>query len=396
MKKILSMMMVFVAFAMLLTGCGGPKMPKDTLAAVYVDIPQALENGIDFIEAAIKKLPKGDSKVIGDKLKEFLDDHKDDFRDIDPKWAVFMVCGDKKNEPRPAFVVKADFGAEISAIGDKSVQKFISEKATKYSKKINSSSVYVEDEFMMTVVDDKYLIGVVYEKPYRYSYRGNSSDAHAEDVSDERGEELMSKLISLYRDNEGETSDDFDDLDDLDGDAIARLQVASLGTLVDLFDVRDMVVDFGKKCEDEDLIEDLLDMGQLTFDVYLSDDIVGYRFELDAGSEDFAKAIEGLFKVVVFLDRIGTDLCIAMPELLGNDIERGIGSGVKQELRYTPLSGLSFSEIAKVIGRVAKHYRYDIDRGGSEVAVECVVETDKMIDAIVPMIEDIFSKVCSH
>lgn len=391
MKKIFSVM-ALVALAMSLTGCGGPKLPKDTLAAVYVDIPQALENSVDYIEAVIKKLPKDDSEEIGDKLKEFLDEHKDDFRDLDPEWAVFMMCGDKKNVPRPAFVVKADFEAEISALGDKTVQKIITEGARKYSKKINSSTVYVKDDFMMTVVDDEYLIGVVYERPYHYLYERTLSDSHEEELSDARGEHLMSKLISLYRDNEGETSDDFDDLDDLDSDAVARLQVASLGTLVDLFEIRDEIVDFGKKCDDEDLIDDLLDMGQLTFDVYLSDDIVGYRFELDAGSEDFANAIEGFFKAGVFLGRIGTDLCRVMPETLGNDVERGVGSDVKRGLRHTPLASLSFSEILKVYGRIGKHYRYDIDRSGSEVTVECVVDTDKMVDAIIPMIEDILSK----
>ena len=83
MKKILIGTSTLV-LSLLLTGCGGPKLPEDTLAAAYVDLELALDNGVNFIEAAIAEFPDSAKDKAKKLLNENLDKFEDDLDDINP------------------------------------------------------------------------------------------------------------------------------------------------------------------------------------------------------------------------------------------------------------------------------------------------------------------------
>lgn len=354
MKKILTVVSA-LALSILFTGCSGPKLPDDTLAAAYINLSVALDNGVDFIEAAIAELPDSAKEKAGKLLKENLDKFEDDIDEIDPKWALVMVCGSKNAEPCFGAVVRCDYEAKIAQMNNTPFKELLTIGDKEY-KTINDLKVYQKGNVLLTFVDGKYVL--VVGKKY-----GDASDT------------FLRKLIALYRDGDGETSDDFDDIDDLDGDAVARVKTAEVGTIVDLMGLRETVLEFGEKADDEDLAEDILDIGSITVDVVLGGDELGARFEFDAGSSEIAKVVEGALNVVAFANKIAVDACAGMANMLGD-------FGVKEDA-VKCFQGDTGKELAEILRQSV-----EIDRSGSTVTCENILDTGDLMELIIPQFKD--------
>jgi hypothetical protein len=355
MKKILIGTSTLV-LSLLLTGCGGPKLPEDTLAAAYVDLELALDNGVNFIEAAIAEFPDSAKDKAKKLLNENLDKFEDDLDDINPEWALVMVCGSKDKEPKMGVVVKCDYEAKVSQAENAPLKELLTQGAPEY-KTINDSKVYRSGGMLVTFVDGKYILMV-------------------ESCAEERADYFMRKLVSLYRDGDGETSGDFGDLCDLDDDVVARIKTAEAGTIIDLMGVRKLIEEFGENCDDEELAENILDIGSLVADVMIGDSEFGVRLEFDAGSSEIAKVLEGLLNTYVFASRVTVDVFSGMSNMLGV-------LGVKNKDATKAFSGDAGRELAKIVREAP-----EVDRSGSTVTFESVIDTEDFMELIIPQFKE--------
>lgn len=359
MKKIL-IILTALALSFLFVGCGGPSLPKDTLVAAYIDLENVLENGVDFIETAIAELPDSSKEKARKLLKENLDKFEDDISEVNPQWALVMACGNASSEPCVGGVVKCDYEAKITQMNNTPFKELFTSGSPEY-KTINDSKVYRSSGMLVTFVEGEYILFVDQSQ-------GNTSEA------------LMRKLIALYRDGEGEISDDFDDINKLDNDAIARIKTAEVGTIVDLLGLREKVLEFGKNADDEDLAEDLLDIGSLTVDVVIGGDELGAKIELDAGTAEIAKVVEGALNVVSFANRLAVDVGAGMANELGV-------FGVKKDM-VKCLQGENGKELAGILRK-----SFEVDRSGSIISFEDVVDTEDLMKLLIPQLEDQISAI---
>lgn len=356
MKKLMIVASMF-ALSVFVTGCGGPKLPEDTIAAVYVDVELAYENGLDFIKAAIAELPDNSRDKAEEALEKNLDKFKDDISEVDAEWALFMLCGDKHRAPQFGGVIKCDCQAELEQMDKIKLREMLAMSGVEY-KTINDSKVYKSGKTLYTIIDDEYVVFTQVEMG-----------------GGDRAEAFIRKLVALYRDGDGETADDFGGLDDLDDGAVARAMTAPVGTIVDLMGTRESIEDFGEKVDDEDLVEDLLDVGSLTLDLVLGDDEFGVRLEFDAGTSDFAKVVEGALNVCVFANRVGVDVGLGMSGLLK---DFGIDKSV---------SDLFAADCAKTLAGIMRDAP-EVDRCGSSVTAEYVIDTGDLMEAVIPQFKD--------
>ncbi len=339
-----------VAASLILAGCGGDvRLPANTVAACYLDVDRTLLNVKDITEMVIDKLPKDMREEAEKAYEEAIEQYKKNFRCFDVEWAVATVGMDKSSpEPAPAIVVKADLKAknEQGATLVDMVKGLVDGQESQVAGAPALTCVLPAlGRSTLAFVDDTYVIA--------------AHDAGA-----------LEKMVRLYKDGEGATSDSFDDLTDLDGDTVARLQTADVSTLVDLFDCRKTVEEYGEKCGDKDLVKMLLDIGSVTVDVKASEDVLGSVLTLDAGSAELAKIVEGAANVYAFACRIG---CAAL---------QCCGQSVLPGLIDVPLPAGD----AKYFKEFADIYREacEVERDGSVVTLGCIVDMEDVVDIVVP------------
>lgn len=416
MKKLM-MLSCVLAMSAVFVGCNkAPKLPEDTLVAVYVDIPQAAENVGEFLSSAVDQLPESKRDKAKKMLKKIVSSGEDDFKALEADWLVLALCGDKENTLRYATVIKCNFEAEIPSFNDKSLKDFfVSQYKDRADEgghcgvgktKINSETVYVIDGDAITFVEGKggkYVIICQWNTEaaweyYRQTDEYNSWSSRSKKFdkgeynsklcdSDERGEKMLSNLIDIYRDGKGDVSEDFDDLNKLDADAVARVQTAKLRTLLDSCGFEDKLEEFAEKSGDEDFIGDVLDAENVTFDIMFSGSEIGSRIEMEAGSEELAKAIEGIFNISAVANRTYLDFITYAVSLSDKEAWEELPYDLRKVKKE-----LDLDDNEDQVRAVSKLLRegMEVDRSGSFVSAETLVDTDDLLAQIVPLVKDDF------
>lgn len=353
MKKILGIVAA-VSASLILAGCGGePRIPANTVAAAYVDIDKAIFNVKDVVEVVIDELPKEMREEAEKAYEEAIEQYKKNFRCFDVEWAVATVGMDKSSpEPAPAIVVKADLKAknEQGATLVDMVKGLVGGQESQVAGAPALTCVLPGlGRSTLAFVDDTYVIAVA------------ASSAG-----------VLERMVKLYKDGDGETSDAFDDLTDLDGDTVLRIQTADAATMADLFGCRREIEEFGEKCGDEDLAEMLLDVGGVMLDVKVTDDVLGSTLTVEAGSDLFADAVEGAANIAVLGNRIAAAGAGSSAEVIEKAL-RKVGTvemGVLKKLGGS-LGGL----LRKAV---------EVKRSGSTVTLAVEFDTEDLVETIVP------------
>ena len=355
------------AMSVAFVGCGGkPKIPANTVAAAYVNVDKAIWNAADIVDDVIDALPKEMREDAEKTYKTFIKENKDDIRALGLEWACFTAGLNKDTlGTEIALAVKCDCDAKIKKLGDVTIKDMASNALPKRFDANGCEVYYVQlgaklpvggysiDGLLVAFVEGKYVLATL--------VNGMPGDPD---------EAFMKKMIALYKDNDGEKSGEFDDLNDLGSDAVARVQTSGANALVDLLGARETVDRFAKDCGDEDLVEMLTDISNITLDLNLSDDVFGLELSVDAGSKELAKLVEGIFNIVAFGDRVLTAGAVGM----SGAVEAAAGK-----------NGVNALKAAADITRDC----IDSDRSGSVAKLKLEIDTDDLIDAVVP---ELFAK----
>lgn len=257
--------------ALTVVGCGKRAIvPENTIAAAYIDIEKAYENGKDIASTLIGAL-------FADERSQAVSEYVEVFKKIDTlkdplkmEWAIVALGGDPKSltdahEMRKKIAV----AIKIKADEDK-FQDLLKD-------------VFRDDEgrFRVGLIDGKYLI------------LGWSESAFVD-------------MYGLYL-GQGRRSDDFDDLSKISGDTICRVSTAPVSSLLKRFELTQEIERFGRFCEEEDIAEMILNMGAISLEVGIGDE-VGLSLSVECDSSGEAKIIEKLMDSVAFLVRVGGDV----------------------------------------------------------------------------------------
>lgn len=362
MKKMLYCVAMVIA-ALSLTGCGSkPKIPANTVAAWYVDLEKCLENGNDIVELVIDNLPKGLKSKAQESYDEGLKQFEKNLAPYNFKWMAATFGLDGKGHECNAVVVRCDYleknedGKNLPQL----IEDFTGGKCTtKFSTDVICTRMPALGFVYMAFVDEEYIIVT-------------------------ESEDWLEKMVLLYADGKGETSDSFGDLTDLGSDTVARIQTADVKTIVDILGVKNQLVSFGEQCDDEDLVEDILDIGNVTLDLNVSDDVLGVSLTVEAGSKELAKAVEGAFNVLVVANRLGAD-SVAMAGTYG----KLLPSSIQYEVRgfFDLLKSDLLKELAAMLRK-----GLEVDRSGSTVKVTYEIDTEDLVELIVPPLAEIADK----
>lgn len=367
MKKLMTVA-ALVASALIFTGCGGkPQIPENTVAAVYVDIENLVGNAIDVIDDAIDEIPNKDQrKEAREEFKKFIKERKPDLKAIDAEWLVITMGVDKGAGPEFAAVLKCDCKTPIPSAGNQSVKDLF-----KGGKKIASEAKYetvqippeifdamiptevrgmLSPSLFVTIAKDKYVIFTM-----------------TKDMTD--------KMVDLYVNGKGKTSDDFDDLTDIGGDTIIRVQTAEVETVAKNLGFKEEIEKFFKEAGDEDMADLILDIENLTLDINFSDDIIGGVLTVDAGSRELAKVVESAFNVAAFASRFAVDMVAGEPEKYRTQF--GLGRVSKE----------AFAKMVKAVAEEARD-AVESDRSGSTATLTVELDTGDLLEAIVPALSE--------
>lgn len=369
MKKLM-IASALVAASVLFAGCGGkPKIPAKTVAAAYLDLDKTVWNVADVVETVIGELPKEMRKEAEAEYEKFLDEHKKDIKAIDAEWACITVEAGSSSAPDVAVVIKCDCKEKIPSAG-----KSLEELAAAALEKVDTISgcdvyAYVESGFgspfhkfagcsgvCIAFVDGKYIVCT--------SIKGFDND---------ESKAFACRMIDLYKNGKGEKSGDFGDLTDLEDDTVLRIQTAEVATVAEILGAKERIEQFGKEIDDEDLTDMLLDIENITLDVNLSDDVLGFVYRVDAGSRELAKVVESSFNVAKFACRVYSSVG---PAALGDALSR---------LPF--LNGID-GQTAKAIGKHARE-AVEVDRSGSTATFTVELDTEDLIEDVV---EALFSE----
>ena len=361
MKKMMCILATAIA-ALVLTGCGGkPKIPANTVVACYVDLEKCLKNGNDIAELVIDNLPKHLKGKAEDAHEKAREEFEKNLSSFDFKWLAVTVGTDGKGTEEIAAVVRCDY-QEKNDDGNNLVRLVEMAMGEKCETKFDADVVFGRlpelGRCYVAFVDEEYVIVT-------------------------KNLDTLEKIVRLYADGKGDTSDAFDDLTDLGSDTVARIQTADAKTLVDLAGVRDNLESFGEQCDDADFIEDLLDIGNITLDINVSDDVLGCELTVEAGSKELAKAVEGFFNIVALCNHIGADAVAAIStygKLLPLAASRELDAfcELKEETLY---------ELAAMI-----RDSVEVDRSGSTVKASCTYDTEDLVELLVPPLAEIADK----
>ncbi len=349
---------------LMLAGCGSdPKIPSDTVVAGYADVSKVVSNVKDVVKDIIGELPKEMRKEAEKSYDGFLKEYGADIKSVGAEWACVTV---KKGAISPlgdwACVVKCDTREKLPSLG-KSIEEFMPMAFGEKNTTIDGCDVYAHIEHgfghpfmeygncsgcMIACVDGSYVVITSVKRL----------------VTDE-SKAFMAQMIDLYKNGKGETSDAFGDLTSLDGDTVLRVRSAEAETLVDVFEMREIVDGFARTSGAKDLVDDALDIGNVTLDVKLSDDVFGSVLKVDAGFDDLAEVVEGAFYGYKLLWRTG--VAVAACGMLSDFVE--LGGMVDAE---------GMRDVSEAMRDAVK-----VDRSGTDVSISVELDTDDVIEAAV-------------
>lgn len=333
--------------ALISTGCGRKILvPEKTIVAAYVDLEKTYDNGKKFSTAIIHALPDGDKSLAQKGYEEALKTI-DKFRDnLKTEWAVIAFGGDFKSlarDPQENLAVAIRVDADEDDVKKVLKDVFGDDGATGDKKNGHVVFELFGGGVRLGLIDEKYIVF------------SPSKDA-------------FDDMFDLYAGN-GKAAEGFDDLSKISGDTVCRIQTAPLSSLLKRFELTREIEKFGKVSEDEDLANMILNMGSISLDVNVGDE-VGLALSVDCDSSNDAKTIESLMRSVAFLVRVGCDagaFGAENPELLGLLKLRG----EKKEAVVAAKSLLV--NLAKSI---------EADRSGSVATLAVMLETEKIVNFI--------------
>lgn len=378
-----------------------PLIPANTIAACYIDCERAYKNFDDV------------SKMVGERLdgrlRRDFDSQLEDARKFcenqlvcyRPRWICCMlgIGPDLEKDVCITTVVRCETTAKDNR--GRTLEEWIKSEWCEqegyndsyYKREHKASSSMVDGtpilalktidtweegreeyvELAIAFVDERYLIAVTCP---------NARDWQTT-------EDHIRGLIKLYRDGEGETSRSFADLADLPGSAIARVQTCNIGTAADIFGCRDTIDKICRACEDESLAEEICKVGDLTVDLMLDSSNFGTATSIEAGSEEIAKALEGVLNLGLFANRLGLDVALGSRELEDVDLGRNLRA-VERDWREctAELSDMSrrcrLHELKDLYRQQRKAVK--VERDETEVSVTWEMETAKFLDCVVPFV----------
>lgn len=396
-----------------------PKVPEDTVLAVYVDLGRAASSFESISREVVNRLPEKQREAARDKVDELITTYRDDFRCFKPEWACFTLGasyeekdGRKVQKFHPALVVKCKCDAHNKQ--GNSLRDIIEEKWTvkpdksgEYKRLCFSKSVEETNVVGVTTLQLKWNIETREERPVRvrntrkrYSWEDDyttewrlsdwevSSEHIAHYVAFVKGKyviaaadaDRLAKMISLYRDGKGETSKAFDDLADIDRKTVARVQTCTVKELARIYDFEPLIKGIADDCEDKELSKAINKMGDVKLDLKATGKILGGELSVDAGTEDLAKALEGLCCLGRLYQRGACDAIIG-----GKEYAKSICETLKPVLstsdREKIMRALSSFDVSKA---QVKKFREStkINRSGTRVSAEWMMETSDALDLI--------------
>ena len=288
-------LMCLTLLALTVAGCGKKVLvPEKTVVAAYIDLEKTYDNGKSVADTLIDALPSDERSMAKKGYEEALK-IIDKFRDnLDPEWAVITFGGnltelaENKNHPERIIAVAIKINADEDAVTK--VLKDVCKMDDVKSDKKDGHIVFDFGKGKLGIVGDKEeYLGLVDGKYVIYSPSRDAFD----------------NMFDLYA-GKGKASDEFDDLSKISGNTICRISTAPVANLLKRFELTREIEKFGDDCEDEDLVDMILNMGPISLDVGVGDEL-GLALHVNCDSSSDAKTIESLMRSVAFLARLGCD-----------------------------------------------------------------------------------------
>ena len=339
MKKLLKLSSLAL-LAITVVGCGKKaQVPEKTVAAAYVDIEKAYENGKDLCEVFIDALPKEMKEGAKKEYEEVIKKIDENKKLLNPQWAVASVGG--------TFKELASAGGNCLAVAVR-----VSTSEEEFTKLLKDNGFGVEPRkekdglvfplgtMQLGLVNGKYLIFGVSEDSFK-------------------------TMFDLYAGN-GKSSDDFGDLARISGNTIARVSTAPISSLIERFELQKAIEEFGKISEDEDLADMVLGMGALSLDVKLDDDDIGLILRVACDSSGDAKIVDHFLQSIAFCARALFDGAAYSAE---KDVSLPIpmlSKSMQREIRQAKL------------GLIAAARSIEAERDGNIAQLSFVLDTDDL------------------
>lgn len=335
--------------ALTAAGCGKKVLiPEKTITAAYIDLEKAYKNGKGFANTLIDALPSEDRKLAKKKYDESLKIIDKIFDNLNAEWAVVTFGGDLKGLARAGMLGMSDacaIAAKVDADED-AVKKVLKDAFRIDDVETNKKHGHVVFEIpmgaRMGLIDEQYLI-----------------------ISP--GKDAFDDMFDLYA-GKGKASKEFADLSKISGNTICRVQTAPVSSLLKRFELTREIEKFGEASEDEELANMILDMGALTLDVDVGDE-VGLAVHVACDSSSDAKIIENLMRGVAFLARVGCDFGAfgaENPEILNDKFYR--------------TDAIAIIRAKDIFVNLAKNI--EADRSWSVATLSVTLETEKIADFI--------------
>lgn len=337
--------------ALTAAGCGKKILiPEKTVVAAYIDLEKAYVNGKSCAKTIIDALPSDESKAARKEYEEALKKIDKIVDNLNAEWAVVTFGGNLKNLAHSSDLEAANnLAVAVKVDADKAAVKRV-----------------LEDVFEMKDVDvDKKNGQVVFDFP-------RNKGLHVGLIDDQylifsSGKDAFDDMFDLYAGN-GRDSDEFDDLARISGDTVCRIQTASVASLLKRFELEKYVEKFGEASEDEELANMILNMGSISLDVTVGDE-VGLALHVACDSSSDAKIIEGLMRSIAIYARVGCDFAAYFAE----NPEQIPGYPSRKDKKALAESKDLFINLAKNI---------EADRSWGVATLSFTLETDKIADCI--------------
>lgn len=279
--------------ALIVAGCGRkPQVPKNTVAAAYVDLEKAYQNGKLLISSVINEFPASSNSVVRsevrkeyDKVFKAIDEYKEALK---PKWAVVAFGSAHNTLSHPpseniAIAIKVD-------ANETTVNSMLKQLVAKRTGKDDIKPVTHKN-------------GAIYED---YSFHAGHVGGDLMILANSK--DAFMDMFNLYT-GEGLPSKDFTELPRISGHVLARISTIPIHSLVSRLEVTGEIEKFGKVSDDEDLADMILHLGAVTLDILADGNDIGLSLRIICGSSDDAKILEHVFQTIAFMSRAGFDLC---------------------------------------------------------------------------------------
>ena len=280
--------------ALTVAGCGRKVLvPEKTVVAAYIDLEKAYHNGKSVANTLIDALPSDErdrAKKDYEETLKIIDKFKDN---LDPEWAVITFGGNLKelaeNQRHPEKIIAVAIKVNATEDAVKKVLKDVFKKDDVKSDKKDGHIVFDLDKDPLRIVGSKEYLGLVDGKYVIYSPSRDAFD----------------DMFDLYA-GRGKASDEFDDLSNISGNTICRISTAPVASLLKRFELTREIEKFGDACEDGDLVDMILNMGPISLDVGVGNEL-GLALHVNCDSSSDAKMVESLMRSAAFLARLGCD-----------------------------------------------------------------------------------------